>query len=411
MRKPVRAVARSGEGQPPEGLAGAMPVDFTREAQAMNTWNERVRKIYGGAIGRSRRDLVTPALVMDLDAVRSNIQFMMQRLSTTKARVRPHIKCQKSPELARMQVEAGAIGVCTATVWEAIVMSRAGIEDVLIANEVGGREKIAALAQAAREGRITVAIDDPRNAEDVSSAVQAAGSKLEVLIEVDVGMGRGGVRSPAAAVVLAQRVAELPGLRLRGVQGYEGHCMSETDRAVRTQKVRAALDCLGSAIDQLAAAGFHCEVVSSGGTGTYDITGNDPRVTEIQAGSFVFMDNFHGNLVPGFSRSLTVLGTVVIKQGKTIVLDAGRKSVGVDYVFPSMVEYPGYRARGFAEEHAIFDVDEGCPLKLGDTVELTPGYVPTTVNLYDAYHVVEKDVVVDIWPIVPRGPGHCGLLA
>ena len=382
------------------------------EAQPMlKAWGDRVRKMYGSAIGRSRRELVTPALIMDLDMVHRNIRHMMQQLSTGKTKLRPHVKCQKSPELARLQVESGAIGVCTATVWEAVVMSCAGIEDVLIANQVGGREKIAALAKAARNGRLTVAIDDPRNTEELSQAVQAAKSKLEVLIEVDVGMGRGGVRSVEEAVSLAQCVANLPGLRFRGVQGYEGHCMRETDRAVRTQKATAAMDYLGSVIGSLSAAGFPCEVVSSGGTGTYDITGNNPRVTEIQAGSYVFMDNFHGNLVPGFSRSLTVSGTVVIQHGDTIVLDSGRKSVGIDFVLPTMVEYPFYQARYFAEEHALFDVDDRCRLQLGDTVELTPGYAPTTVNLYDAYHVVEKDVVTDIWPIIPRGAGHSGFLS
>lgn len=376
-----------------------------------DAWHDRVRNIYGAAIGRSRRDLITPALIMDLDLVRRNIQDMMQRLSTMKAKLRPHVKCQKSPELARLQVEAGAIGVCTATVWEAIVMSRSGVEDVLIANQVGGREKVAALANAAKHGRLTVAIDDPRNAGDLSQAVQAAGSKLEVLIEVDVGMGRGGVRSAGEAVTLAQHVAKLPGLRLRGVQGYEGHCMSESDREVRIPKVHAALDFLGNVIDSLVAAGFACEVVSAGGTGTYDLTGNNLRVTEIQAGSFVFMDKFHGNLVSGFSHALTVLGTVVIRHGNTVVLDSGRKSVGIDFVLPTMVDYPLYQARYFAEEHAVFDVDERCHLKLGDTMELIPGYAPTTVNLYDAYHVVENGVVIDIWPIVPRGPGHTGVVS
>jgi D-serine deaminase-like pyridoxal phosphate-dependent protein len=379
--------------------------------RVVSTWHDRVRKAYDSAVGRNRRELITPALIMDLDVVRRNIRFMMQRLSTMKAKLRPHVKCQKSPELARLQVEAGAIGVCTATVWEAIVMSSSGVEDVMIANEVGGREKIAALAKAAKDGRLTVAVDDTRNAEDLSNAVQAAGSKLDVVIEVDVGMGRGGVRSAEEAVTLAQRVAKLPGLRLRGVQGYEGHCMLEPDRAVRIEKAHAAMAYLGSFVDRLAAAGFSCEIVSAGGTGTYDITGNNPRVTEIQAGSYTFMDNFHGNLVPGFSRALTVLGTVVIEHGKTIVLDSGRKSVGIDFVLPTMVAYPFYQARYFAEEHALFDVDERCRLKLGDTVELIPGYAPTTVNLYDAYHVVERDVVVDIWPIVPRGAGHGGLLA
>jgi D-serine deaminase-like pyridoxal phosphate-dependent protein len=168
---------------------------------------------------------------------------------------------------------------------------------------------------------------------------------------------------------------------------------------------------LGTVISRLAGAGFACEVVSAGGTGTYDITGANPHVTEIQAGSYVFMDNFHGNLVPGFSSALTFLGTVVIQHGKTIVLDSGRKSIGIDFVLPTMVDYRFYQARYFAEEHALFDVDERCQLKLGDTVELIPGYAPSTVNLYDAYHVVEGGAVADIWPIIPRGPGHVGILA
>jgi D-serine deaminase-like pyridoxal phosphate-dependent protein len=376
----------------------------------INAWRDHVRKTYGSAIGRSRRELITPALIMDLDVARRNIEFMTQRLATLKAKLRPHVKCQKSPELARLQIEAGAIGVCTATVWEAIVMSAAGIQDVLIANQVGGREKIAALAKAARRGGLMVAIDSAENAQDLSDAVQATGSNLDVVIEVDVGMRRGGVRSAEEAVTLARRVAQLRGLRLRGVQGYEGHCMLEPDRSLRIQKAGEAMDYLCAVTQRLAAAGFDCVVVSAGGTGTYDITGNNPGVTEIQAGSYVFMDNFHGNLVPGFSNALTVLGTVVIQHGNTVVLDSGRKSVGIDFVLPTMADYPFYQARYFAEEHALFDVDERCRLKIGDTVELIPGYAPSTVNLYDAYHVVEKDVVVDIWPITPRGPGHCGLL-
>jgi D-serine deaminase-like pyridoxal phosphate-dependent protein len=281
---------------------------------------------------------------------------------------------------------------------------------VLIANQVCGQDKIQALALASRQGRFTVAVDDPRNCDELNRAVQATGGRLEVLIEVDVGMRRGGVRSPEEAVALARHLSGLPGLRFRGVQGYEGHCMLEPDRETRILKARKAMDQLEEAVDSLRRAGFPCEVVSAGGTGTYDITGSDSRVTEIQAGSYVFMDMFHGNLVPGFSRALTVLGTVVIQHGSTIVLDCGRKSISIDFVPPVMVPYPFYQARYFAEEHAIFDVDERCRLELGDTVELVPAYAPSTVNLYDAYHVVEGGVATEIWPVIPRGPGHVGIL-
>jgi D-serine deaminase-like pyridoxal phosphate-dependent protein len=374
-------------------------------------WHEQIKKAYSSGLGRPRGDLVTPALILDLDLARRNLRFMADRMKTFPAALRPHIKVHKCAELARMQVQFGAIGVCTATVWEAIVMSRAGIDDVLIANQVGGGDKIRALALASRQGRLTVAVDDPRHCDELDRAVQAAGGRLEVLIEVDVGMGRGGVRSAGEAVALAHHLAQLPGLRFRGVQGYEGHCMLEPDRDERIAKTRKAIDDLDAVVESLRRAGFPSEVVSAGGTGTYDITGADPRVTEIQAGSYVFMDMFHGNLVPGFSRALTVLGTVVVRHGRTIVLDAGRKSIGIDLALPTMVPYPFYQARYFAEEHALFDVDERCHLDLGDTVELVPGYAPSTANLYDAYHVVEGGVVTEIWPVIPRGPGHVGILA
>ncbi len=372
-------------------------------------WHEHVKEAYSSSLGRPRGELATPALILDLDLARRNLQFMAERMKTFPAGLRPHIKVHKCAELSRMQVQAGAIGVCTATVWEAIVMSRAGIEDVLIANQVVGGDKIRALAS--RQGRLTVAVDDPRNCDELDRAVQAAGSRLEVLIEVDVGMKRGGVRSAGEAVALAHHLTRLPGLRFRGVQGYEGHCMLEPDRDVRIAKTRQAIDDLDAVVETLRRAGFPSEVVSMGGTGTYDITGADPRVTEIQAGSYIFMDMFHGNLVPGFSRALTVLGTVVAQHDRTIVLDAGRKSIGIDLALPTMVPYPFYQARYFAEEHALFDVDERCRLELGGTVELVPGYAPSTVNLYDAYHVVEGGVVTEIWPVIPRGPGHVGILA
>ncbi len=379
-------------------------------ANTLPQWHETIRSAYSSAIGKNRKELVTPALILDLDLVRKNIAFMMAGLKGVPAKLRPHIKGQKSIELARMQMAAGSIGVCAATVWEAIVMGRAGIPDVLIANQVAGKEKIRTLAEAARSGYYTVAVDDAENAMELSAATIAAGSTLDVLIEIDLGQGRGGVRTAAAALELVRRINTLKGLRFRGMMGYEGHCMLEPDRHVRIVKAREAMDFLSEAVQTLLSGGFPSEVVSGGGTGTWDITGKDPRVTELQAGSYVFMDMFHGALVPGFERALTVLGTVAMKHGNTIVFDSGRKSIGIDFVLPTLVNYPYYQARYFAEEHALFDVDGRCTLKRGDLAEFVPGYAPTTVNLYDAYHVVENDIVTDIWPIIPRGPGHSGLI-
>ncbi len=360
---------------------------------------------YRAAIGRSRNELITPALILDLDVARRNIATMAEYMRTVHAKLRPHIKVHKSPELARMQMEAGeSIGLTTATVWEAVVMVRGGIGDILIANEVVGGEKIKALAELARDGRISVAIDDARNAEELSAAALKAGSMLGVLIDLDVGMERCGVRNKEEALRLAEQVSKLRGLRLEGMMGYEGHCMLEPDPELRVQKAHAAMDKLMEAVDYLARAGFESKVISGGGTGTYNITGAHPRLTELQAGSYVVMDAFHAQLVPGFPVALTVLATVISHQGNRAVLDSGRKTVGSELGLPRLKDVPATTA-SIAEEHLLVDVEPGYPLRVGDRVEVISGYGPTTVNLHDVYYVVEKDVVTDVWPVRTRGAG------
>jgi len=360
---------------------------------------------YRAAIGRSRNELITPALILDLDVARRNIATMAEYMCTVHAKLRPHIKVHKSPELARMQMEAGeSIGLTTATVWEAVVMVRGGIGDILIANEVVGGEKIKALAELARDGRISVAIDDARNAEELSAAALKAGSMLGVLIDLDVGMERCGVRNKEEALRLAEQVSKLRGLRLEGMMGYEGHCMLEPDPELRVQKAHAAMDKLMEAVDYLARAGFESKMISGGGTGTYNITGAHPRLTELQAGSYVVMDAFHAQLVPGFPVALTVLATVISRQGNRAVLDSGRKTVGSELGLPRLKDVPATTA-SIAEEHLLVDVEPGYPLRVGDRVEVISGYGPTTVNLHDVYYVVEKDVVTDVWPVRTRGAG------
>lgn len=367
---------------------------------------EQVRERYREQIGRGRHEVTTPALLLDLDVARRNIDTMARKFEDLPAKLRPHIKVHKSIELARMTVDAGAVGVACATVWEAIVMARGGIADVLIANQVVQRDKVAALADLAREYRITVTVDDVRNVEQLARAASEAGAGLELLIEIDVGMSRCGVRTQEEALPIAERIAELPAVTLRGLQAYEGHCMQEPDLEKRGRAARAANDKAIAAADYLASHGHSIADISGGGTGTYFVTGANPRFTEVQAGSYVFLDSFRGNLTPhGFEVALTVLGTVISRQGSTVVLDCGRKAVGIDYATPPLVSYPDAQVRFYAEEHCLVDFPGPPPLDLGDTAEVMGGYAPTTVNLHDVFHVIENGVVTDIWPVNPRGPG------
>jgi D-serine deaminase-like pyridoxal phosphate-dependent protein len=364
---------------------------------------------YGDQIGRGRAEVTTPALLLDLEKAKRNIETMAAKFRDLPAELRPHVKVHKSPQLAQMQIAAGAVGVACATAWEAVVMVEAGIEDVLLANEVVQADKIGALIAAARDHRVTVVVDDARNVEQLGTAAAEGGARLEVLIEIDVGMGRCGVRTVEDALPLAERIAALPGLELRGVQGYEGHCMLEPDRQKRFADAEAANAKVIEAFDLLAERGHPVQIISAGGTGTYFITGANPRIDEVQAGSYALMDCFHGNLVPGgFEVAMTIAGTVISRQGNTIVLDCGRKSVGIDFVTPPLIDHPEGSVRYYAEEHCLVDFPGETALDLGQVAEVMAGYGPTTVNLHDVFLVVEGDVVTDIWPITPRGPGKPG---
>jgi D-serine deaminase-like pyridoxal phosphate-dependent protein len=370
---------------------------------------DRVTRAYGSAVGRHRHDVITPALLLDLPAARRNIDKMANRLKAMPAKLRPHIKVHKSPDLARMQVDAGAIGLSTATVWEAIVLVRSGLDSIFIVNTIAGREKLAALAAIARDAQVMVAIDDAQNAADIAAAARAANSRVGLLIEIDTGMDRAGVDTPEQAVELARRVAGLEGVELLGVTGYEGHCSLTPERDLRAQRQRVAMDLLVVSADKIRAAGLPCPIVSAGGTATWDWTAQTPGVTEIQAGSYAVMDNFHGPMAEEFEHALTVLTTVISRPPDRVIVDAGNKSLGAAAL--STIRGHGLAVLRMDEEHGVFIAEPSYPLHVGDVVELIPGYAPGTVNWYDAYHVVDGDRVVDVWPVIPRGPGHGGLIA
>jgi D-serine deaminase-like pyridoxal phosphate-dependent protein len=369
---------------------------------------DRVRRVYGDAIGKDRHELVTPALLLDLPAARRNIEKMGARMREMPADLRPHIKVHKSPEIARLQVEAGAIGVSTATVWEAIVMVQSGLNGVFVVNTVAGPHKLAALAALACDADVMVAVDDAANAADVAAAVRAAGTTIGVLVEVDTGMDRAGVDSTPEGVTLARRIAEIDGLRFCGLTGYEGHCALTPERELRHERERTAMGFIVETAEAVRASGLPCPIVSAGGTVTWDWTAAFPGVTESQAGSYVVMDNFHWSMVGDFEFAMTVVATVISRRPDRVIVDAGNKSIGM----PSLASIAGHDLPNFRfdEEHGIFATGPDDRLQVGDVVELIPGYAPATVNWYDAYHVMDSDRIVDIWPVVPRGPGHGGLL-
>lgn len=354
-----------------------------------------------GVIGRHRAELPTPALVLDLDVMRENVATMAAWTRRHVA-VRPHFKTHKCIEIAREQLDAGAIGITCATVWEARALVEAGIDEILIANEITAPAKVSLLVELARRSQVTVAVDDRDNASRLAAAATDAGAELGVLVEVDVGLHRGGVRSREAAIGLARHVSALSGLRMRGVMGYEGHVVTEPDRDVRRQRAGLAMDELAAYADALRGDGHAIEIVSAGGTNTYDMTGADARVTELQAGTYVVMDAAYAPLAPVFRPALTVVGTVVSRQGTTAVLDCGTKSLAVDAAPPTS---PIGSVREVHEEHTLLDLGAGDPPSLGDVLALTVGYCGGTINLHEEYFVASGEEIVDVWSVCARGPG------
>ncbi len=377
--------------------------------------HDRVRDLYGSAIGKHRHDVVTPALVIDLAVLRANLGFMQSQLPGLHARLRGHVKNHKSPHVARLQLEHGAFGLCTATIWEAIVMARAGADDILVANELVNPRKRRAAALLAREVDLHVAVDDADDARALSAAAVEAGSTIGVLVEVDTGMHRCGISSPEEALAVARTVAALPGLRMDGISGYEGHCSLEMDTELRHQKQAVAMRYFVEVADHLEANGIPCPILSAAGTATAFWTGADPRITELQLGSYAAMDDFHYLMEPRFKKATTAVVTVISRRPDRVVLDLGKKTFGAADVgsipaYPRIFGWEGLRPYRFDEEHATYEADDSCTLKVGDVVDFHLGYTPFAVNYFDAYHVVEDGTVVDIWPIMPRGPLHGGLL-
>lgn len=341
----------------------------------------------------------TPALVVDLDIFEANVAAMADLLRGTGKTLRPHVKTHRTPELARRQLGGSAIGITCATVGEAEAMVEAGIDDVLVANEVVEAGKIARLSSLARRARIAVAADDPEPVAALSQAASRMGVTVDVLIDVDVLLHRCGVASAAEAIALAGAVERSPGLRLRGIMGYEGRVrLGDEDRAGR---IASAYAVMAEIVSALRAAGFAIDVVSGAGTSTLHEALADPTITEIQAGVYALMEPELLNLGLPFRCAVAIRGTVISRHPGRIVLDIGRRSVGIEYGPPVPI---GFDATDLAisDEHTRIAMPDPLPA-LGSQLDMVPGQIRTTFNLHDEVWVSRGGQLIDRWPISARG--------
>ncbi len=347
----------------------------------------------------------TPALILSYDALRANLRTMAAFIAGGSARLRPHFKTHKCTRIAKMQMAAGAVGMTCAKVAEAEVLVSSGVRDILIANQVVGPVKIERLMQLLeRDGDLKVAVDGEHNVRELSRATTARGIELGVVVEVDVGMGRCGVAVGDDLVGLCRFVDDSPNLVFRGLMGYEGHAVFVADAEDRKAQATKALADLVRAKDLVESAGLEVEIVSAGGTGTYDVAGRAPGVTEVQAGSYVVMDGRYLAIRPEFKPALTLMATVISVPRKGVaVADAGLKSCTTEFGLPGVLAPRGVTVARLAEEHTILNVPPEVALKVGERIALLPSHCCTTINLHDEYVVVERAREKERWPIEGRG--------
>ena len=356
-------------------------------------------------IGMPKEQIPTPALILDLTLFEENVN-QMAALFKGSVKLRPHIKTHKSPMIAHLQMQAGAGGITCAKLSEAEVMVEYGITDILIANQVAGYGKPERLAALAARADVKVAVDNRDNVDDLDRAALLFGAPIGVVIEVNVGNDRCGTRSMDQTLGLAAHIASKKGVILRGVMGYEGHCVFTADKRERTAECLSANTILTDSADMLRRNGFAVEIVSAGGTGTYDMSGIHRGITEIEAGSYIFMDGCYSKVLGNdlFRPALWVLSTVISKPKSGLALiDAGMKSLTHEFGLPQPL-LKGATLTGLSEEHGRLElVSEADSLKVGDLVEIWPTHGCTTVNLHERYCVVRNNRLVAVWDITCRG--------
>jgi len=364
-------------------------------------------------VAGSRHRLATPALVLDLDAFESNIATMADWAKSQGLGLRPHAKTHKCSIIARKQVEAGAIGNCAATIGEAEVLVEAGIPGVLLSSTVVTPDRIDRLmALNAKAEGLMVVVDDPENV-DALSAAASTGAPLWVMVDLEVGCGRTGVANPAAAIDLIDRIIASPSLRFSGIQAYDGNVQAIQGYEERRARLSDDLEPLRQVGAELQRRGTPLVIVSGGGTGTHDLDGKGGLFTELQVGSYCVMDRIYSGCdLDGaggarFRNALFVRTTVIsaAKQG-FVTTDAGLKAFstgsGDPVITTGAPQGASYQFMG--DEHGrITFAKKGHGLALGDQVECIPPHCDPTIALYDAYHVVRGDTLVDIWAVDCRG--------
>ncbi|WP_312528367.1 3-hydroxy-D-aspartate aldolase BhcC [Paracoccus sp. (in: a-proteobacteria)] len=367
--------------------------------------------------GMDEKDIQTPCLILDLDALERNIKKMGDYAKAHGMRHRSHGKMHKSVDVQKLQEElGGSVGVCCQKVSEAEVFARGGIKDILVTNEVRDLAKIDRLARMPKLGStVTVCVDDVTNIADLSAAAQKHGTELGIFVEIDCGAGRCGVKTADAVVEIAQAAAAAPGLTFKGIQAYQGAMQHMDSYEDRKAKLDAAIAQVQESVDALEAVGLKPEFVSGGGTGSYYFESNSNVYNELQCGSYAFMDADYGRIhdkegkridAGEWENALFILTSVMSHAKPNLaVVDAGLKAQSVDSGLPFIYGRTDVKYIKCSDEHGVVDDPNGV-LKVNEKLKLVPGHCDPTCNVHDWYVGVRNGKVESVWPVSARGKAY-----
>ncbi len=388
-------------------MDGKHAMDDTGHKTIGDTVAPRVGLDRPAEIGMAAEEFATPALVIDLDAFERNLEVMRGIVAASGLKLRAHAKTHKSVDVARAQVErGGAVGICCQKVAEAAVFVDGGIADVMVSNQVRQPRQIALLAELATRAKLSVCVDDPSAVGELSRACAATGATLDVLVEIDVGQERCGVR-PRRAAGLAATIEAARGLRFAGLQAYNGSAQHQEDEGARHRMLGNVMAAVAEARAGLKQAGIACPKVTGAGSGSYPAEMSSGLYNELQCGSYIFMDADYrrrgGPAVEPFEHALFVLSRVMSTAvpGRA-TCDAGLKAMSMESGPPRVHGRSDVEYDRPSDEHGGL-ADPGNLLRVGDLLALVPGHCDPTCNLHDWYVGVRGGVVETLWPVSARG--------
>jgi D-serine deaminase-like pyridoxal phosphate-dependent protein len=357
-------------------------------------------------IGLPKTALETPALLVDLDVMDANIARVADECRRHGVGWRPHIKGHKTPEIARRQLAAGAIGITCAKLGEAEVMAAAGITEILIANQIVGPGKVRRLIELLERAPVIVSVDSLANVTELAEAAARGRRELRLVIEVNIGMNRAGVAPGPPVIALADAIAAQPGLRFVGVTGWESHAVTIADPGEKERVVAAAVALLAASADDCRQAGHDVRIVSCGGTGTFPYCVRQPGVTEVQVGGAIFSDvHYRTHYHLDHPCALTLLTTVTSRPTPArIVLDAGKKAMSGDAALPAPLGLSAVRELRLSAEHTTIELEApSATPRVGDQLELIVGYSDTSVHLHEEIVGLRGGRIEALWRVAARG--------